>query len=597
MSSNSLKKSLALILFYAVFIIGIFVLQFKNDSIISEKIGNLHVNLVESVSDDGKTSLKNKMSVSFNGLNFSNSDEKSGFVLIHNKKNPLILQSYEKPTELSCKFNFSNNVSFLFAVSDDSSKAHLSISAELPSNASGVFLPYTLSSGSTILSQTSTKIQIGSKKTSWELSANDIGEDKIAFTPRENTAHYAYYDFTKSFSFEQIATLNGASETQFKNALISLKENLISSFNSLPADSQINEQEAVSYVAVMAESGKYTEAVDKIPSSFKKSTSRTFISAPYFNTLERMNADLQSYLERLETLVSYSAENAKFDVFTSAFLSDYISIHPGSTQITKLLENTAVADAEKIPLLQAAGILTTYSELTEKNKTLSQKLEPVLQSLVNKIEKMCSIDDDVITISENGSFLSVIDGIKIGNALICYGKATANKVLQSAGQLIVNSYLKDCSSFDLKTLSELYPIIVHDNSYYPHFTILTFANGKAIWAFTCANNVGYENNNSGIITLTIDFPTSYSHYLIVNGIPQFESIYIYDLKFRTDFRFETYNSSGYIYKKETNTLLLKSRQKSELETIRLDLNEEKPITDENPEAEIPQTEEEPESQE
>ena len=54
-----------------------------------------------------------------------------------------------------------------------------------------------------------------------------------------------------------------------------------------------------------------------------------------------------------------------------------------------------------------------------------------------------------------------------------------------------------------------------------------------------------------------------------DGIEEFESIYIYDLKFRTDHRFETYNSSGYIHKKDSNTLLLKSRHKSEVEIIRL----------------------------
>ena len=41
------------------------------------------------------------------------------------------------------------------------------------------------------------------------------------------------------------------------------------------------------------------------------------------------------------------------------------------------------------------------------------------------------------------------------------------------------------------------------------------------------------------------------------------------MSFRTDPRFETYNSSGYVYKKSTETLLLKSRHKSQLEKIRL----------------------------
>ena len=62
---------------------------------------------------------------------------------------------------------------------------------------------------------------------------------------------------------------------------------------------------------------------------------------------------------------------------------------------------------------------------------------------------------------------------------------------------------------------------------------------------------------------------SYTHYLIVNGIEQFRAIYIYDIAFRSDYRFETYNSSGYIYQPATKSLLLKSRHKSDIENIRL----------------------------
>ena len=39
------------------------------------------------------------------------------------------------------------------------------------------------------------------------------------------------------------------------------------------------------------------------------------------------------------------------------------------------------------------------------------------------------------------------------------------------------------------------------------------------------------------------------------------------MAFRTDPRFETYNSSGYVYRSTSDTLLLKSRHKSEIENI------------------------------
>ena len=61
-----------------------------------------------------------------------------------------------------------------------------------------------------------------------------------------------------------------------------------------------------------------------------------------------------------------------------------------------------------------------------------------------------------------------------------------------------------------------------------------------------------------------------THYVILKGIKKFTSIYIYDIAFRTDSRFESYNSSGYIYKPESMTLLLKSRHKEDVEDVRFD---------------------------
>ena len=109
MYTNSFRKSLALLAVYAVVIIGIFIVQFKNDSIISEKLGSLHITLFESVAEDNSVSLKNKMNVMFNGITFSASDENPATVMIGNKKQPISLVSWKKLSPLSCVFYFTNN--------------------------------------------------------------------------------------------------------------------------------------------------------------------------------------------------------------------------------------------------------------------------------------------------------------------------------------------------------------------------------------------------------------------------------------------------------------------------------------------------------
>jgi len=67
----------------------------------------------------------------------------------------------------------------------------------------------------------------------------------------------------------------------------------------------------------------------------------------------------------------------------------------------------------------------------------------------------------------------------------------------------------------------------------------------------------------------VKFDKGESHYAIFSGIPPFIEIEIYGLSYHSDQRFESYNSSGFIYRENTNTLFLKSRQKSETETVRL----------------------------
>jgi hypothetical protein len=101
-------------------------------------------------------------------------------------------------------------------------------------------------------------------------------------------------------------------------------------------------------------------------------------------------------------------------------------------------------------------------------------------------------------------------------------------------------------------------------------------NGITTWAWTVAQSISYAKDEEGTITLATKFPQGATHYMIINNIEPFKSIEIYGMKFRTDPRFETYNSSGYVYNARTKTLFLKYRHKSETEIVKLIYKEEPP---------------------
>lgn len=570
MFAQFLRKAFTLLVVYAVLIIGIFILQFKNDSIISEKLGNLHITLLESAQDDNSILLKNKFSVKFNGLNFSGTEDNPVRAMINGADRPIVLKTWKKVSPLSCELSFSNGIVLRFSVSDDTAKAYLSVEGTLPPEVSRVFVPYNFAVGTSVVLRTDSQIQVETKKNSWELNAPSIHRDYVVLAKTEKVASYSYFNRTHSFTFEDTVAFDGASEATYRNNVENLKQNLINSFEQIPSDSQtVAEQEAVSFVAAMAEKGRYNEALDSVPQNFKRNALRTFLSAPYFDTLARVNEPLQAQLKNYGEMIARAAESSGLDIFNVRFIADYMCMHPGAGSVKKLLAAASAAEISEKPLQQAIGILAVYNDLCDKNQEFANILAPAAAKSVEKISSSCAVDENFITISENGIFLSVVQAVQAGDAILRYGETVKDSSLVAGGRLIVSSYLKESSSFDLKTLGELYPIVVHDNYFYPHFEILAFNNGRAVWAWTCAKNISYESDNQGSIVLNVDFPLSYTHYAIITGIERFQTIYIYDLAFRTDARFETYNSSGYVYQNDSNSLLLKSRHKSQIEQIRL----------------------------
>ncbi|MDE5898686.1 MAG: hypothetical protein K2H09_05415 [Treponemataceae bacterium] len=514
--------------------------------------------------------MKNRFSASFNGITLLANDEKPAAVQFGSTEKPVSLISWNRPTPLSCELHFTEGVSLAFTLSNNTALARLSVSAELPPEASALRVPYSLSSGASVQQAEASRLHILTDKNVWELTAAEIARGALTFTPQNPGAVYAYFDSDKTFTFAAAASMSAATETAYISAVDHLKKHLTSAFAQHPAaDGESAEQTVVSYVAAMAERGKFNEAVETVPAEFKKSSARTYFSAPYFDTLVEMSKSLQSQMQDFEAAVKDAAAAKTNGVFSIRNIADYMCMNPNSAAVRAVLGAAAGADYSDASVADAASILDCYVELHNKNEALAEILLPAAEKCVSAIERACELDDKNVVLSEKGAFIPVIQAAEAGSALLRYGRLVQEQKYVTGGRLIITSCLRESASFDLRTMGELYPIIVRNNPFYPHYEILAFDNGRAVWTWTCAESVRYENDNAGTITLSVDFPASQTHYLIISGINPFSSIYIYDLAFRTDPRFETYNSSGYVYQQNTRTLLLKSRHRSVTETIRL----------------------------
>jgi hypothetical protein len=257
-------------------------------------------------------------------------------------------------------------------------------------------------------------------------------------------------------------------------------------------------------------------------------------------------------------------------------LADYLVRETNTQRVTAFLSMPAEMAAFDPSVVEASGILDTYSFLASARHNYAALLEPVLERSLNTIAASCVLDGNLLTVVAGSAAstpraepLPLVQAVAVGAALINYGTVRNQTAVKNTGYYIINSLCADTSKFDLRTLGELYPRLVRNNTYYPHSSVLAAAQGRTVWAWHVSRTLSYATDARGDVTITIDFPAEHTEYLIIKGILPFRSIEIYDMPYRTDPRFETYNSSGYIYNAESQTLFLKSRQKTQREIVRL----------------------------
>ena len=565
-----IRKAIGLLIVDIVIIIGIFILQFRTDSSILKKIGNLQISMAKSETEDNSFALQNKLEVSYNGITLHSDDQNS--IKIIQKDEPVAknikLISYTEE-ELQYTFNFTDDISVVVMLAQKEGDSPLTVYADIPKDVTDLYIPFNFSYNTKILNQENNKIIIEGKKQNWSVNASEIVENYLHLTYADNLAHYAIYDESKKFTLADLINLASAEKSAYDQTVNTINTNLINTFKTSLNENNFTEQAVVAYISAMAKNGKYKAAIDDIPQDYKKSDSRTYLSAPFLNSLANMNTKLDSIIKDSNNKIKVAATNGMLDIFTIQNLAARLCIYSDKADVTTILRNAASADASSLTLAQISGILKTYVELLNLNQDYAVILEPVLDKCIQRITEACTFENDVLTISENDTFLSVVQAAETGVSLMRYGMATRNDTYTKAGRVIVNSYLGESSSFDLRTLSTIYPLLAYDNTFYPHIQLIHGSGKDVMWAWTCANDIKYATDDEGALVLSIDFPLEHTHYVILKGIPAFEQIFIYDMAFRTDPRFETYNSSGYVYKSDTQTLLLKSRHKSQIEKIRM----------------------------
>lgn len=566
MVRHPIRRFFELSVLYIVIIFGIFALQFRSRSVISKNFGALRLTISQNTTDNAEFPYADNFQVSLKGLTvFSNKSEHIKVTHSNGKIQDVIFTNFQQLSPNSVKLFFTHDIS-LICESSGENNDNLVISANFSPEYINLILPYSHSGNHTITELKDNYAILRSKDLQSIISAPFITADTISFFQNQRVVSYAPYNPDKAFSFTQLATLSAAQTEAFNGFSSQITNKILLSFVNFPDTA--DELAVSSYIAIMAKQGKYIEAINNIPTSYKNGTRRTYLTAPQLNNLEEMNKNLIMYNENMTYKMNHAFSTNSFDIFEVNKLYEFL--YRQNTETIEKLLNLPVNNTTNIPTLeQAIGILETYCYICNKIPSLTSKLQTTALIALKIIEQACSYKDNILILQDNNQIVPITTAIKAGCALKSYGELTKASHFISSGYLLIISHSQLQSQYDINTLGYIYTTLNKDNSFIPHEVVLKPNSKNKFWAWTIAEDLTCSVDNEGTISIVTTFPQGTSHYMILTGIEPFTSIEIYGMPFRTDHRFENYNSSGYIYNAKTKSLLLKQRHKGSKETIRL----------------------------
>ena len=593
---------------YCSVIFGIFVLQFTKGQTFSLTLGSMAVTGRQERTEAGETLPLLPLHVVSNGLDLYISDQNPVYAVdAADTISPLRVLSYQfYETEARFSVHCSDDVVISFFSEKRGEVDSLMVEAVLPEGIKRVLLPWKITQNAGI-ERADGKIFVRSGKkqytftgsfgfdTDGENTAAQLEGPHLVLAKTQPIASYKTYLPLEELDITTIPSMVQASAESYTAALNTFSSAVIHTGMQALSAKQITEKTLTAYIAEMGQRGKFAGAMEAAPAQTLARNVRTYLSNPFYNNIQETHVGLAADDTKKRELYAALITDNSLEIFEQDSLIPFLTDRGSRRSIEGLFRLIGKLDAAQLNARQAAGVLAVWLDCTHYYPEQKALFEDLLPLCEKKITESLLLINEGLYLSNNGTYIDSTASLTSAQILMRYG-AVQSSVWQSVARMLITSLLRysgestelpigftitgsskstqlvitadDSGMLDAGTL---YPLLKPDNSWYPHAQSLALQAEAGIWAWTCAQNIEVLENTSKTLVLRIRFPEGQSHYLTLHGIRSFYRIEMYGIPFRSDARFEMYNSSGYAYNANSRILYVKMRHRSEYETIRLSL--------------------------
>jgi hypothetical protein len=312
----------------------------------------------------------------------------------------------------------------------------------------------------------------------------------------------------------------------------------------------------------------------------------TYESSVYLGNLDQayrlLNADEREKLSRLTRQIN--EKSLEFLLEPKVF--EYFAIRGNTNLFNSALELVRTIDSSILALDIIPGIFEGYSAWRIFHPDTENPFEDL-------VDHCCQVISDLLIKTSDGGWVFVYNeggdypqagssgpqasssgtefNLRLGKAILVYAEAAHNNLWAGIGRSLILSAISTAEETDENPSTELisaklYRILCPLDTY-PRAMGIGAPSGD-IWAWTTAQAVS-SSRQGDIMDISVTFPAGETHYMIIQGIGSFSRIQLYGMDFRSDTQFERYDSSGWTYSTQEQTLLVKMRHRTSVETIRI----------------------------
>lgn len=591
MKSNAFRRGLLVVVIYISVALSLVVVQFSRNTGFTFNVGSIAATgkyEKESAEALGakERALAGPLTLFFRGMEFRMS-ETDGLAAVSGGAPRALKPSAISLVDNGLRVSFSDGSEVSFVALFVGGEETLRASASLARGTAELRLPYRPMRSSRVVELEGGRSAVLVGEDSFSFSGATVDAEKRYVSLKPSVPSFAYGKIVpkKAFTPADFVSPQAADLASYDREVRRWIDAAFVSWERAMTAAP-DEETVVAYTSEAARRGNYRGAVATAPKPFVDGASRGYRSAPFYG---RLDEGLRSLLSaERETLgrISRLANERNPELFLESDLIPYVSVRASRTLTDQIAAFARSLDPAATTPQQAAGFLECWADWSSSHAgepnpfdNLVDQSRFVLSGLLRK-----AADGSVFLLS--GDTVSPLFCLKAGRALIRSASGAKDRTWADLGRSLILSALSLSDSTSAVpselTLSDgaasaaasaprlsaarVFRFVAADGAL-PRAAPLLADGGSLMWAWTAAPV--RASKDAGTVDIAVDFPVGETHYLIIRGVKPFEKIQLYGIDFRTDPRFERYDSSGWAYSASEQSLLVKMKHKSATEHIRI----------------------------